>query len=256
MKKLLLVAVLTMALPAVGLSQGNVLLVSSLAGKVEYRPTSNKGFQPLTTSINVKVGDEVKTGPGASVVLTLPDHSYMTVNENSDVTIKDSWSGGYHDIVNVLLGRVRVYIEKVGGRPNNSRVQTPTALIAVRGTVFDVNVLDPKFTEVWCLEGQVEVENPAVADRQVILNPGMKTGVVEGQPPLKPVEKNEDLTSSRTLVAVKKGSEKERNVDSRDMEKLLRDNDRTNRPTDSYKAPASGADNNVGRAKLQLKYPE
>jgi hypothetical protein len=257
MKKLLPIVILMLMVPSIGHSQGNVLQVSTLMGKVEFRLAADKSFQSLTPATRtVKVGDEIKTGPGASLVLTLPDSSYMTVSENSDVVIKDSWSGGFHDIVNVLLGHVRVFIERVGGNPNNSRVTTPTALIAVRGTIFDIQVDEHQFTEVWCLQGQVSVENPKVADRQVILNPGFHTGVSDGLAPSRPVEKAEELTPSRTIYVVKKGPESEKGIDPKEMEQLIRDNDRSNRPTDRYKAPASsnGTDGNVGRAKMS--FPE
>jgi hypothetical protein len=257
MKKLLPIVLLMLLVPAIGLSQSNVLKVDSVgAGKIEFRLASNKTFQPLNSTVKtVKVGDEIKTGAGASVVLTLPDGSYMVVNENSDVLIKDSWSGGFHDIANVLLGRVRVYIEHVGGRPNNSRVSTPTALIAVRGTVFDIVVDSARLTQVWCLEGSVDVENPEVADRQVILTPGLKTLVAKGVAPSTPAAQSDESTAPRTILVVKKSPEAEKGIDPKEMERLIRDNDKSNRPTDRYKAPVSGSgDSNVGRAKLS--FPE
>jgi hypothetical protein len=257
MKKFLPVVLLLILVPSVGWSQQNFLQINSLSGKVEIRPGSSKTFHVLTNSVRqVQVGDEIHTGPGASVVLTLPDSSYMVVSENTDLTIRDFWSGGsVRNVVNVMLGRVRFYIEKVGGRPNPYRVQTPTALIAVRGTTFDVDVDASAYTEVICLEGQVGVETIGIPDREVILNPGWHTGVAQGQIPLKPVAKGEELSPNRTLRIVKKGPEGDgKTIDPRTLEQLVRDNDRSNRPTDRYKAPASGTDSNVGRAKLS--YPE
>jgi len=260
MKRLLPLVVLALLVPSFGWSQGNFLKVASLNGKVEIRPGASKTFEPLVDSVRpVRVGDVIHTGPGASVVLTLPDSSYMVVNENTDLTIRDFWSdGSVHNIVNLMLGRVRFYIEKVGGRPNSYRVQTPTALIAVRGTTFDVDVDASQYTEVICLEGQVGVESVGSPDREVILNPGWHTGVAQGQVPVKPVLKGEELSSNRTLRVVKKGPKADdKNVDPRALEQLVRDNDRSNRPTDRYKTPASGTDPNVARAKPgTMTYPE
>lgn len=253
MKKFLPVLMFLLLAPAVGWSQG-FLQVSSLSGKVEIRPAAAKAFQALTASVRqVQVGDQIRTSAGASVVLTLPDSSYMVVNENTDLVIRDFWSGGARSVVNVLLGRVRFYIERLGGRPNPYRVETPTALIAVRGTTFDV-AFDSQNTEVWCIDGQVAVETLGIPNREVILNPGFRTLVVPGQAPITPIARNEALPN-RTLHVVKVGPENEvRGLDPRVLDQLLRDNDRANRPTDRNKAPASGTDSNVGRVKMT--YPE
>jgi len=259
MKRFLPVLLLVLLVPSIGWSQGNFLAVNSLNGKVEIRPGSSKVFESLTNAVRtVQVGDEIHTGPGSSVILTLPDNSYMKVNENTDLVIRDFWSGGsLRSVVNVLLGRVRFYVETIGGRPNPYRVQTPTALIAVRGTTFEVDVDDSSYTEVWCLEGHVTVENLDLPDREVILGPGLHTGVASGQIPLPPIAKNEDLSPNRTLKVVKKGPKAdEKSMDARTLEKLVHDNDRANRPTDRYKQPASGTDSNVGRAKASMTYPE
>ena len=59
------------------------------------------------------------------------------------------------------FGRVKVHIQKLGGQPNNNRVTTPTAVISVRGTIFDVSVEDGESTLVAVEEGLVEVRHAA-----------------------------------------------------------------------------------------------
>lgn len=259
MKKFLPVVILLLLVPSIGWSQGNILTVASANGKVEIRPGASKTFEALTNSTRqVRVGDVIHTGPGASVVLLLPDESYMTVNQNTSLEIRDFWSEGrVRTVVNVMLGRVRFYIEKLGGRPNPYSVQTPTALIAVRGTTFDVIVDDSKYTEVICIEGQVGVENVALNEREVIVNPGKHTAVAEGQIPLTPVSAEEAFSLNRTLKVIKKGpNADDKNIDPRTFEQLVRDNDKSSRPTDRSTSPTSGTDRNIGRAKPTLTFPE
>jgi hypothetical protein len=43
-------------------------------------------------------------------------------------------------LIDLLVGRVRVHIEHFGNQPNPNRIMTPTAVISVRGTTFDVEV--------------------------------------------------------------------------------------------------------------------
>jgi hypothetical protein len=87
---------------------------------------------PLTNQL-IQAGDELRTGPGAQLILTAPDGSYMVVSENSKLVVEDFWSGNFKSIMNLMLGHVRFYIQHFGGRPNPYSVRTPTALIAVRG---------------------------------------------------------------------------------------------------------------------------
>jgi hypothetical protein len=252
MKKFLPVVMFLLLAPAVGLSQG-VLRVNSFSGKVEIRPAAAKNFQPLTADLRqVQVGDQIRTSAGASVILTLPDESYMKVSENTSLEIRDFWSGGARSAVNVLLGRVRFFIERLGGRPNPYRVETPTALIAVRGTTFDV-AYDGQNTQVWCIDGQVAVETLGIPNREVVLDPGFHTLVVPGHAPTAPAAGNQE--PNRILKVVKVGPENDvKSPDPRVLDQLLRDNDKANRPTDRNKAPASGTDSNVGRVKMT--YPE
>src|SRR5262249_19174492 len=132
--------------------------VSSLVGPVEWKSTTARTFKALDNSQAIQIGDLVKTGPGAQLILQVPDGSYMVVSENSQVTIEDFWSGNLRSLMNVMVGQVRFYIQKLGGRPNPYRVTTPTALIAVRGTTFDVIADEAHNAQVHCVEGRVTVE--------------------------------------------------------------------------------------------------
>jgi len=78
---------------------------------------------------------------------------------NSRVTFRAN-PGNWRDLVDVWVGRIRVHIEKLGGQPNPNKVHTPTAVISVRGTTFDVNVEDEdETTRVAVEEGIVAVEH-------------------------------------------------------------------------------------------------
>ncbi len=58
------------------------------------------------------------------------------------------------------VGRVRLHIEHLGTTPNPNRILTPTAVISVRGTIFDVSVADDdETTLVEVEEGSVQVEH-------------------------------------------------------------------------------------------------
>jgi|SRR5918912_137661 hypothetical protein len=149
-------------------SQGQAALI-----KIEYRVNDE-----------LLAGDVVKTDRGGRLVLGLLDGSQAIIGEKTVVEIADL-SKSPRTIFNVLRGKTRVKIEKVGGRPNPYRVNTPTTVIAVRGTLFDV-IVSGKETEVFVHEGEVAVSNLVLPDAMVILSPGQMTRVQQTQPPEPP----------------------------------------------------------------------
>src|SRR5262249_10466808 len=65
------------------------------------------------------------------------------------------------------------------------RVNTPTAVIAVRGTIFDVLVKEDK-TEIFLHEGEVAVNNLESPERAVSLSAGQMTSGQLGRTPNAP----------------------------------------------------------------------
>src|ERR1035438_5791239 len=86
----------------------------------------------------VKQQQVIKTGPDGYAKFQVSDGSTFEVFQNSEVTFRKSF--GLDDLLNVWMGKVKVYIQHLKGVPNPNNVTTPTALISVRGTVFDVDV--------------------------------------------------------------------------------------------------------------------
>jgi hypothetical protein len=152
------------------------------------------------------------------------------------------------------MGKVRFYIQRLGGRPNPYRVVTPTALIAVRGTIFEVTLDDAQMTEVRCLDGQVAVESVGLSDREVILDAGRKTLVRPGEYPLTPVTNDQVLETNRVIRVVKKSAPPLNSNGTPAIDVMVRDNDRNNRAADPLRAPTSRSSDKGERAKPTLNY--
>ncbi|HEX5431160.1 MAG TPA: FecR family protein, partial [Bryobacteraceae bacterium] len=87
------------------------------------------------------------------------DGSTFEVYPNSRVVFRKNLFN-WTDLLDLIVGRIRVHIEHLGGQPNPNRVLTPTAVISVRGTTFEVAVDDDGgTTEVDDVEGVVEVQH-------------------------------------------------------------------------------------------------
>lgn len=162
--------------------------VLSSEGPVEIRRRANgqAEMQKIAFKANEEVrgGDTIVTGRGGRLVLGLSDGSQAVIAPQTTVVVQDLGASP-RTLFNLLRGKTRVRIEKMGGQPNPYRVNTPTAVIAVRGTIFDVLVKDDQ-TEVFLHEGQVAVTNRMLPDQPVLLFPGQTTRIRPQAAPNRP----------------------------------------------------------------------
>ncbi len=137
----------------------------------------------------LEVGDEVLprqvivTGPDGFARFELADGSTFEVYPNSRATFRSN-PGDWRHLVEVWLGRLKFRIQRMNGRPNPNRVDTPTAVISVRGTVFDVEVSDEEGTTLIVVdEGQVAVQHKLLPRGEPrLLNAGEWIRVYRAQP--------------------------------------------------------------------------
>jgi hypothetical protein len=114
-------------------AQGTIR-ISSVYGPVEHKTSIAMGFVPFSSSsLLVTVGDRVRTGPGGTLTLELPDGAFMIVYQNSVMTIQEPGAPSLRNLINVVMGKVQFYIQRFGGKSNPHGAGTATALIAVRG---------------------------------------------------------------------------------------------------------------------------
>jgi hypothetical protein len=135
----------------------SVAKVVSLTGQVSVL----RDGQPwaLHTGSVVQVKQTIVSGSDGFAVLEVSDGSKFDVYPNSRVTFRNN-PANLRDLLDVWLGRVKVHIQKLGGRPNHNRITSPTAVISVRGTTFDVAVEDDgDVTLVAVEEGEVAVQH-------------------------------------------------------------------------------------------------
>lgn len=132
---------------------------------------------------DVRVGETIVTGEDGYAELAVSDGSSFTVYPNSKVVFRKN-PGSLRDLVDVFLGRIKIHIQKLGGRPNPYRIFTPTAVISVRGTTFDVMVDDSETTVVIVDEGLVGVSHRLLpSSNDVEVGPG-ESLVIERYVPL------------------------------------------------------------------------
>jgi hypothetical protein len=151
------------------------------SGNVSFVKDASGYSFALMDKMDVRPGYTIKTGADGYAKFQVTDGSTFEVFPNSEVVFRKTNSFG--DLLNVWLGKVRVVIQHLPGIPNPNNVTTPTALISVRGTVFDVDVEDADGTTFVALdEGVVVVHHLRVPSPNVTLVPGGSIKVYPNQP--------------------------------------------------------------------------
>jgi len=135
----------------------------------------------------LNVGDSVQsrqviiTGPDGFAQFQVSDGSTFDVYPNSTVVFRKN-PPNWRDLLDMLAGKVRIHIQKLGDQPNPNRILTPTAVISVRGTTFDVSVNDEEATLVEVEEGVVDVRHALKPGVSKTLNAGESLHVYRDQP--------------------------------------------------------------------------
>jgi hypothetical protein len=161
------------------LPQGGAAKVITLNGQVSVLRDDSPWV--LNVGDSVQPRQIIVTGPDGYAVFQVADGSTFEVFPNARVIFRDN-PGSWRDLLDLLLGRVKVHIQKFGGQPNYNRVHTPTAVISVRGTIFDVAIEDEDDTTLVSVEeGQVGVQHRLKPGPERILNQGESIRVYRNQ---------------------------------------------------------------------------
>jgi uncharacterized membrane protein YgcG len=122
---------------------------------------------PPDTTVNTDEG---------RLLLKLSDGSDVLVRPHTKLLLKQPEASGWK-YFQLMIGRVRTQIQKrMGGSPA-FQIGTPSAVISVRGTKFDVEVDRRGFTEVDVDEGVVELEAVTGRGESVMITAGFSSRV-------------------------------------------------------------------------------
>ena len=154
--------------------------ISDFKGKVSIQLPAQAFAAPVRGEI-LPPDTTVSTDEGR-LLLKLSDGSDVLVRAHTKLLLKQPESSGWK-YFQLLMGRVRTQIQKrMGGSPA-FQIGTPSAVISVRGTKFDVEVDRRGFTEVDVDEGVVELEAVTGRGQSVMITAGFSSRVgMEGGP--------------------------------------------------------------------------
>jgi len=142
-------------------TKGAVLgVLTTISGEVLIR-TAEGELKSGALGTTLSDGDTVITGRDGTAIIEM-EGAAIRLESSTHLVIED-WTKRFFEL---LKGKIRVFIK--GFRP--MQVETPTAVMAVRGTEFTINVDEDGTTTVAVLEGIVEVRDLA-SNSIVLLEP-------------------------------------------------------------------------------------
>ena len=177
---------------------GNNATVSDLVGDATL------DGQPLAAGQTcvLRPGQTIRTAANSSVKLLLEEGSLISIGPNARFVVKEAThfptTGASTTWLSVESGSVDNSVIKNPLMPNRHTIQTPSAITAVRGTGFRVNVADPDSSSTEVVEGEVAV---SAGQGQQAVKAGFGSVTRRGQAPgasiaLPPAP---DLSPLRTL---------------------------------------------------------
>jgi len=126
-------------------------MLKAMIGTVEYFSKGAAGWQTAAEGLTLSSGDKVKTGADGMVSITFANGGEIFLKPNTEFEItslsrsEDKSSIDYKLQLN--MGKLRAMVEKLD--PNSSfEVKTPTAVAAIRGTVYYLTVREAQESEI------------------------------------------------------------------------------------------------------------
>lgn len=149
--------------------------VSDFKGKVSIQ-LPGQGFSTPSRGLVLPAETLISTEDSGRMLLRLGDGSDLLVRSNTRLILKAPQPGAWR-YVQMMFGRVRAEIQKrLGGAPG-FQIGTPSAVISVRGTSFDVEVNREGITEVDVHEGVVQLDSAKGMGESVLIRAGYSSRV-------------------------------------------------------------------------------
>ena len=144
-------------------------MLTSISGTVQVH---SQTWVPVANApYPIENGDTVRTAARGLATLTFADGSRVELYGNTSFTLEETAAKSY--VMGLSLGKLKAFVEKIATR--SFKVRTPTAIAAVRGTEFQVEVTGDGTTNVDLYKGLL-----AVSDKhggEILLHPHESTRI-------------------------------------------------------------------------------
>ncbi|MCD6580916.1 MAG: FecR domain-containing protein [Desulfuromusa sp.] len=156
-------------------------VLTDFVGIVKLKLVGTSEWIPVKTDKALVTGDTIFTGDLSSANIVFFDGSQMALYSNTTITVSELSGNEDHSSKIILLkqwwGKTRNRVERLLDSGSRYEIETPTAVTAVRGTDFSVDVAANGTTQVDFAEGIVDVSSQG---ETVSVKAGQQTSVAPG----------------------------------------------------------------------------
>lgn len=170
--------------PAAAQDVAAAACVYKYAGDVRLLEPETSAWINVERGLPLKEGIRLRTGPGASCELLAGDGTFISLSENSETVVEklrleaDTRDYGF----NFIKGRILWLAAKVLRKTSSFTIRTPSAVCAVRGTDFSIDVSSAA-SEIGLFDGELNIssngkETVLSAGSEALTAPGAGTRVL------------------------------------------------------------------------------
>ncbi|OQY23391.1 MAG: hypothetical protein B6I35_03880 [Anaerolineaceae bacterium 4572_32.2] len=167
----------------VGVTVPRAAALIQTSGTVEILSTGSDTWRRVSLDERVETGDRIRTGALSAATLSFFDGSVTDLEAETEVTVAQLRSqrdgNGKVIVLHQWVGQTRNSVEPLTDMASRFQVETPSAVMAVRGTEFEVVVEASGTTRVAVAEGAVDVTSQKTT---VAVLAGEETMVLHEQP--------------------------------------------------------------------------
>ncbi|MCX5678069.1 MAG: FecR domain-containing protein [Candidatus Omnitrophica bacterium] len=120
--------------------------ITSLNGTAEIKPIGQAVWSPASAGMVMNEGDTLKTAPGSWALVDIDNGkvAMVEVKEGSQMSLAELTADPQTDtsqtLLDLAMGEVLIKAQKIHGENSRFEVKTPTSIVGVRGTTFNVKV--------------------------------------------------------------------------------------------------------------------
>jgi len=184
--------------------------VKFVIGKVQVMSSGRTSWKTARMKQKIFSGDRIRTNLNSRIEISMPDGSVIKINENTTFDIREIKTAeeDKEDSMSFTLwaGSMWAKFKKVISSRQKREIDSPSAVVAVRGTTLDMNVDKSEALRVRVYEGRVSVKSKT-AGGEVEVGSNQQSTVEKGKAPTPPQsfkpdqeESTESSESSDKLV--------------------------------------------------------
>ncbi|MSR64878.1 MAG: hypothetical protein EXS18_03755 [Verrucomicrobiae bacterium] len=179
----------TSAPPAAVAAPAATWQIVELTGNVQVRATATGDWANGQVNTDLPIGATVRTGDDGKAVLKAADAAGVTMQPKTTIEVGQLTRS--NDVTKVevkaLTGKALFLVNKLKTQDSSFKVETPTAVVGVRGTAFVIKVADDaESSRVAVYTGEVGVQGKGDEPGLVIVKEKMGTNIVRNKPPTPP----------------------------------------------------------------------